>query len=196
MFSSLGIYPEDLPKHKKCNGRLLIVGGARCVWDDLAQTNIPDDVMCINDIIMHFPAQVKHAYSNDQRWLPKWIDARRPRYKMDFPENLTSHTILCGDKGMVIWPFPGHGTSGLNAVYVGLALGYDEITLAGIPLTSEGHYFDPPNGWHNREQFSNFDKEVKQTDNGPRYWEQAAQHIFNGRVKSMSGRTKELLDRY
>lgn len=186
MFESIGLSKNQLPKVKTFEGKLLIVGGGRCVWDDLQKISTNDfDIMCVNDIIMHLPYRINHAYSNDHYMLPNWISARRPRYKKDFEENILVHTCQTG--GGIVWPWPGHGSSGLNAVYTGLALGYTEIVLAGIPLDDSGHYFDPP--WVK----TNFVKEVGLRDGEIKYWSNAQKHIFNGRVRSLSGRTKELL---
>ena len=173
--------PKNYPKHTPCTGKLIIVGSARCVWDDLEKTNLNVDVMAVNDMIMHFPGPLKHAYSNDQKMLPHWINARRPRYIIDWGRP-KAYSCNAG------WPWPGHGTSSLNAVYTALALGYDEIILAGIPLDNSGHYFDPP--WVK----SNFENEVSTRDGEIRFWANAARNIFDGKVKSLSGRTKELLN--
>jgi len=138
------------------------------------------NVMCLNDMIMHFPGEVTHAYSNDHHSLNEWVNARRPRTKKDFPNAISIHTCQVGKSNQTIWPWPGHGTSGLNAVYTGLALGYEEIILAGVPMSGEGHYFDPD--WK-KTNYQNLD----------RYWVNAKK-MFNGKVKSLSGRTKEILN--
>lgn len=186
---SLGITGELPEIAGKYEGLLIIAAGGRCVWDDIEKTgqakNSEVDVMCVNDIIMHYPGKVTHAYSNDGRWLPKWLAARRELHNARWESPLISHSLIQG--GKYLWPWPGHGTSSLNAVYTGLGLGYDEIWLCGAPLDNSGHYFDPP--WIG----SNFENEVAPRDDGPRYWEHAAKNIFQGKVKSFSGRTKDLL---
>lgn len=181
-FAKLGVTPNQFPdpfKTPQYSGSLLIVGGGRCVWDDLARIDysIEWDVMCVNDIIMHYPGDVHHAYSNDNRTLPKWVAARRPRYAIEnkLPIQHSCNTLETGYK----WPFPGHGTSGLGAVYVGLAIGYTNIVLCGIPMDGTGHYFDPPTRTTNYAS-------------GMRYWRNAVP-IFNGAVSSQSGLTRELL---
>lgn len=180
-----GYSKNQFPKIKKYEGNLLIVGGARCVWDDLKDFPINHyDVMTINDITMHFPCRITHVYSNDHYMLEHWVNARRPRYKKDFGENIKIHTC---NKKFHSWPWPGTGSSGLNACYTGLALGYDSIVLAGIPLDDEGHY------WEASWMKSNFTKEVPDKDGEIKYWGTANRDIFKGRVKSLSGRTKELL---
>lgn len=188
MFSSLGVTFNQLPSLKNTyHGPLIIAGGGRCVWDDLSQIDQSKewDVMCINDILMHFPSQVTHAYSNDDRWLKRWLSARRPRYTQNHKKPVL-HTCQKGE-GMVVWPIPGHGSSGLNAIYVGLALGYEEIVLCGIPLDDSGHYFDPP--WIK----TNFVREIGIRNGEIKYWANAKEHIFQDKVRSISGRTRELL---
>ena len=133
-----GISPNQFPQCNPCRGKVVIAGGARCVWEDLRQIGGDFDLITVNDVTMHVPFYVKHAYSNDHIMLPHWINARRPRLN----RGIQAHTCQCGD--MKVWPWPGHGSSSLNAVYTALALGYDEIILAGIPLDNSGHYFDPP----------------------------------------------------
>lgn len=80
-----------------------------------------------------------------------------------------------------VWEAPLTGTSSLFATKIMLALGYDEVLLAGCPLDDSGRYYDAP--WN------------KGCDLNPmslKEWEEFLP-IFNGRVKSMSGRTRELL---
>lgn len=188
-FEALGVTPPRINRQKD---KLIIVGSARCVWEDLDKILThneyylvgPYDVMAVNDMIMHFPGPLEHAYSNDNEMLPWWVRARRPRLVKEFGHP-RQHSCNAN------WELPGHGTSGLNAVYCGIGMGYDRIILAGIPLTDEGHYFEPP--WRG----TNFTKQVRETPKGPRYWEWAAKHVFDGKVASLSGRTRELLgERY
>lgn len=169
-------------------GTLLIAGSARTVFDDLNRILGNDgdyyrhrfDVMCLNDMVMHYPGQVDHAYSNEHQTLPKWVAARRPRYLKDFQNKILQHTCQTGLSYQCIWHIPGHGTSGLNAVYVGLGMGYDKIILAGVPIDGTGHYFEPE--WKK----TNYEKMM-------RYWDNANKHVFDGKVKSLSGLTRELL---
>lgn len=192
-FECFGIAREYLKFPKTaltCKGTLVVLGGGRCVWDDLAAFgmagNHNHDVMCVNDIVMHYPGPVKHVYSNDHGMLSKWVSARRPTHITAYYPVQHTHTCRSGG-AQNIWPWPGHGSSGLNAVYTGLGLGYERIVICGIPLDNSGHYFDPP--WTR----TNFMNEVADRDGEPKYWANAAKRIFKGRVKSMSGRTKDLL---
>ena len=195
-FEFLGISREfmDFPKvADQYDGLLVILGSGKCVWEDYLKVDREHDIMCVNDIIMHFPERIAHAYSNDHRMLPHWVRARRPRLKSLYGEIKHVHTNKTQPAKLAahVWPWPGHGSSGLNAVYTGIGLGYDEIWLCGIPLDNSGHYFDPP--WIR----TNFINEVSQRNMGngdaPKHWGMAKRRIFKGRVKSFSGRTKDLL---
>lgn len=169
-------------------GPLVIAGCAQCVWTDLCA--IPwrfkcADVMAINDMIMHYPGKLAHAYSNDTNMLDAWVAARRPDYVRRFGQPI-KHT--CGSSREHAWPWPGHGSSALNAVYTALAMGYSRVLLCGVPLDNQPHYWQAP--WER----SNFEREVAQNNHGTlQFWGSAASKAFDGRVRSMSGRTRELL---
>lgn len=175
-------------------GKLLIVSSGRCAWDDVKKAGgVPSPesgvhVMAVNDMTMHWPGPLWYAYSNDRRMLPNWIAARRPAYKRDQHRAIEAHTLRFGAVDGH-WPFPGHGTSSLNACYVGIGMGYDDITLCGAPLDDSGHYFDPP--WVS----TNFTREVPPHSahpDEPKWWREA-RRLFRGRVRAMSGRSAEVL---
>lgn len=179
--------------------RLIIVGSARCVWDDLEKLHtfrkkeITDDVMCINDMIMYYPGEITHCVSCDAPMLHKWWAARRPPYKSSFSKVPRFHTVSNeqGVPGIELWPFQGGGTSGLLACHVGLELGYDEIILCGVPIDNTGHFWEATWGK------TNFNREIADIKgnirgDGRRFWTRAAE-TFDGRVKSMSGNTRKIL---
>jgi len=169
--------------------KLIIVGSARCVWDDLEKLlPIECDVMAINDMIMHYPYKIDHAYSNDFDMLNEWVAARRPMQKK-LDGKVRKHCCFpCKDAE--IHNVKAHGSSGLNAIYVGLELGYDEIIVCGVPLDNSGHYFDP--SWVR----TNFENEIpnkkRHGADQIRFWSSAAEK-WGGKVKSMSGRTRDIL---
>ena len=177
------------------SGRLIIIGGADCVWRDLDEIGIQGaDIMCINDIGMHLPRPFQHWWSNHGNQLPVWQKARSFRYK----DSQILHCNLAPKnpgsiEGVIRWPVPGHGSSGINATYCAALLGYEEIILCGVPYTNDGHYFDPPRDhvlWNDGNRPPIFGHE-----GFARLWDKANQKIFQGRVKSMSGMTSEILGR-
>lgn len=186
----LGIPETDYPRHPVFTGKGLVVcGGGRCVWEDM-EGFCPHirggsfHIMAVNDVGMHIPLDVKHWYSNSPKELSAWKNARRPNYNT----SILTHSLDSQNGGAKYkWPWPGHGTSSLNAVYTGLRMGYEQIVLCGVPLDDSGHYFDPP--WIG----STFASQVPERDGTLKWWGRAAEELFGGRVKSMSGRTRDLL---
>ncbi len=73
------------------------------------------------------------------------------------------------------------GSSGCYAAAIVVKLGYEEIIHCGIPADDTGNFYDAP--WVN----DNFIPKRK-------VWKQAAETSFNGKVKSLSGWTKSLLE--
>jgi len=179
------------------SGLLVIAGGGACVWDDLERlgcrwdmhrgcVRVPDgDLMCVNSIGMDMPGEVVHWYANGARDLRAWAAARRPEHRQLWEQNLSRRPIhyhSCNAGFGTCWPVPGHGSSGLNACLVGMGLGYERAVLCGIPVDDSPHYHDPP--W----RACNFTRESPD-----KYWERAKTKCFKGRVRSMSGRTREML---
>ena len=178
--------------------KLIIVGSARCVWDDLLDLSpVECDVMCINDMIMYYPGDIHHICSLDEPMLIKWWEARRPPYKKQFPLVPRMHTrreMVESPKNVECWPFSGGGTSGLFACFVGLGLGYDEITLCGIPIDNSGHFWEAPWGKTNfQRELVTRNGAMKRRGDSRSFWANAAADHFDGRVKSMSGVTRDLL---
>jgi len=179
----LGLDPKQFPEIAgTCAGSCIVAAGAACVWDDLIALDQDWDVMTVNDITMHFPGVIAHAFSYDAPWLAKWVAARRELLTRKYGPIGAIHSNNRPVEHF--WPWPGQGTSALGAVYTALALGYKQIVLCGVPLDDSPHYFDPP--WAR----CNFTREVgTRGEKTLRYWNPA---VLAG-VTSMSGRTRELL---
>lgn len=178
---------------------LVVVGDAACVWDDLQRFGCAVshrrgsvakdgwDFLTINKAVETFPGDIEHAYSNEAELLHKFIAARRGEYRREFRGPVNVHT---GSRGgaPIVWPWGGWGTSGLGACFVGLGLGYDRIVLAGMPLDDGPHNGEPP--WRNctftREAAP--PKDQARAPNG--HWARAIDLGFDGRVTSLSGRTR------
>ena len=190
-FESLGIAEIDgrMPSEmrNKYDGPLVLVASAACVWDDLERAGMAKNhdefphVMCINDMIMHYPNAIEHAYSNNHQYLSKWIEGRRDQFvnRWGIPKHTHSNQV----GGKWTWPWPGHGTSSLNAVYTALAMGYSSVWVCGVPLDNSRHYFEPP--WM-KTNFANNDHLL-------RCWKNAQKYIFQDKVFSFSGNTRKLL---
>lgn len=183
-------------------GALLIMGSASCVWEDIEkfeQLNIKHDRMAVNYTGM-FCWDMEHWVSEHPeifRWLPMlklkmcnnlvrvYKESDEGTYKCTYPgmahtnrpdteENIVKTTVWHGlDIG---------GTSSMFGVRVGIALGYDKIILAGVPLDGAGYFFLPPT-----KNISNHGDRATQIT-----WERQKEFLSE-RVRAMSGFTKNLL---
>lgn len=191
-------FPEIAGRY---NGKgLVVVGDAIGVWRDLEELGCRVDVgrgsvakdgwdfLTVNKAVETFPGVIEHCYSNEPGLLQKFIQARRSEYTREFGGPKNVHSISSGAQW--VWPFGGHGTSGLGACLVGVGLGYDDIVLCGIPLDDGPHNGEP----HWRKcafQSSEAAGGLRKGLNS--HWEKAINLAFEGKVTSMSGRTKEWL---
>lgn len=195
-----GSFGEALPACADSeSGELLIVGPGRSVWDDLERASMRWDIMCVNDIGMHLPRRIKHWYSNHADCLPYWKICRDFHYgSVIGQDSFAMHSCFGGAllrlspeiNNVMRWPWPGHASSGLNACYTGLGLGYERVILAGIPYDDTGHYYDPQKGhqvWLSGTEWLDFG-----IDGFRRLLARANDEIFQGRVKSFSGVTREI----
>ena len=174
-----GEIPARLGRH---GGPLLVMGGGRNLWDDVGKVHPwRGEVMAVNDVGQFWHGIVAHWVTLHPEYLPGW---RHYRQKHCYGENRVPlcHAPKVQDGVDMAWPLERYGgTSGLFACWIALMLGYSEVLLAGIPMDNGGHFFDPP--WY-------------RTDNEDRAiaieWTEAVP-IFAGRVKSLSGRTRDWL---
>lgn len=202
LMSGYGGFEFPLPEIAgKYAGRGLIVcGDAACVWDDLERFGCvsvtgrgsvrKDDwhFMTVNKLVETFPGNIEHCYSNEPALLHKFIAARRTEYAKEFENPRHTHSCNAGAKWR--WPWGGHGTSALGAVLAGIGLGYVPIVLAGIPLDNGPHNGEP----HWRKCHFEASEAAGPKDGGQNtHWKRAIDLAFEGKVKSMSGRTRDWL---
>lgn len=170
------------------SGGCIVCADAACIWDDLERFGCASgngvykfgwDFIAVNRLVEVFPGRIEHAYSNSGAVLNRFIAARRQEYANEYPIVATHSRDRETDW---TWPWHGGGTSGLGATLCAVGLGYNPIVLAGMPLD---------NGPHNGEPHWRTTNIQSESDDGP-HWERAIK-LFNGRVKSLSGRTRDWL---
>lgn len=166
--------------------RVLVVGGASCVWDDLER--VPDgwatEVICVNDVGAYYDGEFRHWASLHPDKFPGWWAVRQT---LDKPKNRPTfwgRTVPAGvDPGPVdaVVDHWGGSSAGL-AVRIALQeLGADEVVMAGCPQTHTPH-FHTPRAWQHWDVYW-------------RDWERLAKEGKLVNVRSLSGRTRELLGR-
>ena len=164
-------------------GPLLVMGGGRTVWEDYAKVRPwKGEIMAVNDVGAVLHDRIRHWVTLHAEYMQGWRTYREKHlYGQGVPA--TTHGYK-GEPGIdCIWRVGNlGGTSGLFGCFIGLMLGYTEIVLAGVPMTNDGHFFDPP--WY-RSDFE--DKAISFV------WREARENIFKGRVTSLSGNTRDWL---
>lgn len=190
--SSYGISQGSLPKiaGQYEVGSCVVCADAACVWDDLERFGCRSSngverrgwsFITVNALVSVFPGRIDHAYSNSGAVLRRFIAARRDEYINEFGPPCATHSTTAETDW--IWPWHGGGTSGLGAILTALGLGYTNIVLAGMPLDSSPHNGEPP--WRRTH--------IGQEASEGSHWERARKLAFKGKVKSLSGKTREWL---
>lgn len=168
-----------------------MLGGAACVWEDVeAALDLGEfsGVVACNDAAAHWPGDLDAAVSLHTHSLPRWLKLRAQRGYPP-PAHVFGHLEAKGapiPPGVVTafteYRLPGQsrsGTSGLFAVKAALVdLGFDKAVCCGVPMDAQPHFFGGQSWAGGGESW--------------RGWEQALPFIKD-RVRSMSGRTAELL---
>lgn len=168
---------------------LVILGSARCLWADVQTLgDIQADWMAVNAAGCFYDRPIQHWASSHPEWFSAWAKIRAPlRIGPNIVGNCPGVTFHSHkphhDWQIRVWPEfkPSSGTSSLFAVRVGLEL-YEQVILCGIPLDGSGSFYHPP--WY--DYYDYHEKKWREP------WVKAAPG-FNGRVRSMSGFTRELL---
>jgi hypothetical protein len=163
-------------------GRALILGGAKCLDEDLAALEAMVGpwrgvTLAVNRAALRYPDRTDHWVCMHADEIPaslaQW-PARLPR-----PLIWTREGQPYAQNADLVAPH-WKGTSGLLAVSVAFVLGAEKIVLCGVPMDSQPH-FDDAEPWHACATFW-------------RDWT-AKLREMRGRVTSMSGRTEEWLGR-
>lgn len=172
----------------------IVLGGASCVWDDVREFEAiygrPWDglIIAVNDIAAHWPGTVHHWVSLHPVRFKKWKKLRQDLGRRGAPlETWGADPRFASDRDYsdhVLTPWLG-GSSGMLGVQVAKKVGCSRAILCGVPITPTAHFAE------SEEEF------------GPTWgsanvhWPPWPRHeyLMRGWVRSMSGRTQELLGR-
>ena len=167
----------------------IVLGGAACVYDDIAQLlkmfhneGWPGLYIAANDIGVHWPL-LDHWASFHVDKLVRW---KEERARNGLPPAYGTWGWQPGQQvDFVLYPWSG-GSSGMLATQVAIILGCTKIVLCGIPMTPTAHF----------PQSNEFKPETTVWAEADGHWKSWVrvhqQGWFEDRVRSMSGRTREL----
>jgi hypothetical protein len=170
----------------------LVIGCAECVWRDVDAAQ----ALCTFDAVYCVKMAGIHWNGGPFVWVglhPEWADLYAKERQalglhMDFetvaPPDSELGTAGKGKKidRRVSYQYPGMDSSASSGGYgakVALDDGFKRVVLAGIPMDVDANHFARGKPWLQRDAFT-----IGFTDSVP---------FFAGRVRSMSGWSKELL---
>ena len=172
-------WSDPPPLAGQFSGPLLVCGSGRSLHEDVARAPVMD-ALAVNHAILHARCKIRHIASLHEDALPHWAWFRKTWGE----GHLHSHSHKEGPGVENVWRGleGAPPCSGLFGAVVGLAMGYAPITLAGVPEDNEGHFYDPPGS----------PGDYLTSDNR-QAWFWFRDNVFRGRVRSLSGRTREWL---
>ena len=167
------------------SGSLLIVGTSRYVLQDIERYWGPHgwnhplhDIMAVSQIGCFLP-KMRHWYTAHHEQWPVWKQMRTGD-RVYCPLDSIMFHANAEYPGAVRWSIEGAWAcvSGMQAAVIGCELGYSQVILAGIPSDNTGHFYPCHDFEAGNGMFHN-------------HWDRLA-HFFAGRVKSLSGKTREM----
>ena len=169
------------------SGDLLIMGIAACLWDDLSRYDHlhTGDRMAVNEAMIHYPERLDHGVSlhADQMYGLAFKQFFHGAHK-GWPV-IQTHAHIPNHAVKYVWPLTRDGgTTGLFAVLVALLMGYDRIILAGSPVDDSPAFYHPAP----YPKDLSYGRQIIRDE-----WQRAIDGCFGGRVKSLSGWTREQL---
>lgn len=173
--------------------RALVLGGGAEVWDDLARLEEmlgrpwSDMVVAANDIGCHWERELDHWVTLHPDRMKGWAHTRAAK-GYPSPGALWSRHSLNGKfkaQGLRAGKNWGGGSSGMMACAVAVdMMGANRVVLCGVPMTKTPHF--AASTVHQRA------KAWTSADGHFRVWRREVGRM-RGVIRSMSGRTRELL---
>lgn len=187
--------------------KLLILGSAACLWDDLEAIGDDDwagDRMAVNlSAIFYDRHRLRHwatvhpdgyGFQCEVPWWRRRPDRQGKAFDLHGATFATkAREVSLASRNpkpddIVEWPWPGRrrqGTSSLFAAHVAVQLGYDRIVLCGVPLDGSGYFF-------RKHRVADQESRTFARRHCHDMWREVAPE-WGGKVTSMSGFTRELL---
>jgi hypothetical protein len=160
----------------------LIIGSARTLADDERRARelfAPDLLIGCNHAARDHDGPVDHWATMHPDLYPIWLSLRRQAGRPE-PGQLWHARHRIAPAGLRTRPIESWGgSSGMLCVAVAFELGVERIVLAGVPLDKMARHYDDDRPWQEARAYRQM-------------WEMRVP-MLTGRVKSMSGWTRDLL---
>lgn len=177
---------KEKPGSAKDRVVAFVLGGAECVWQDYQGARklcVPDIVICVNDIGVHYPDYIDHWVSFHADHFRKWV-AERKKAKLPAAGQLWTGPYLAKYAPANIRQVKHRGGSSgmLGTVIATQIVQATHTILCGVPMDPKmRHFHNAKNGkpWYDGRNYH-------------KNWIEEKLKLL-GRVKSMSGWTAELL---
>lgn len=158
----------------------LALGGARCVWDDLAAAEAllagrPRLVVACNDAGRDYQGRLDAWVTLHPEKFARWRRGRCGNSDYLAATRLSAQATPDAEVVPERWP----ATSGIYAAQVAIErMAADGVILCGVPMDAAEEHYHQPGSW----------------DDAPRYWRSVlrAHAEVGDRIRSMSGKTREL----
>lgn len=166
----------------------VVLGGAACIWKDVQEWEKiygqawDGLVIASNDIGCHWPKMLDHWISLHPEKFKVWCPIRT---KQGFPSGYTTWGRRKNElvhNPITAW---AGGSTGLLAAQLAYQLGCQRIVLCGVPMTPTPHFLESTEFPNNRASWTAAAGHWKA-------WEKTVAR-FEDRLRSMSGRTRELV---
>lgn len=182
----------------------LVIGGAACVWEDIAAAKAIDyqAVIACNDIGAEWPDELDawvslhpRSFTTGPNWRQRRADNGHPPAKRYFghPAAFKGRQAMALDLATFVTPtdydFAGEksGSSGLFCAKVALVdLGFDRVVLAGVPMTPTAHF-------NEKRNWTKANASGRTSAHGFRNSWMAVPKEYRDRMRSISGWTRVLL---
>lgn len=169
----------------------LVIGGGQRVFQDIKTAFdlfTPDLVLAVNDVATKYPGRIDHFCSMHPEKFGMWTDARM-NAGLEPAGKLWTAFHKSGPEYIKRVVYPGGGSAGL-AVAVAINQGAEKVVLAGVPLTSEPHFFDQQ-PWALRE----VNAYRKHWASSKRHWKDIVRSVSGGWTEQQYGHpTRDWLD--
>ena len=127
----------------------IVLGSSRSIWRDLDALRPilrEPSFFAVNYMVLFAPT-VQYAVSHHQDELPHLLELRARGMTAGARAKVAAHSSAPGPGIDRVWPEFRRGRSGssaLLATQIALALGFQEVILAGVELDAAGHIWDAP----------------------------------------------------